>query len=528
MKSRACGRLILVARRRYGKLRMRVRAAQGCTDGCRSKNDGCGLNGTVCLPFSNNSFAFRCPAACVAGGQVLNPRAVGDSIALYQPFVIGGPPADSRNVTYRADSFICPSAVHAGLFEDRLGGCGIVQQIGERDWFAESTRNGISSIGFDAAFPSAYTFLSARTTGCADLRWHLFGVSIPFTVAITLLSTHAGVVLGSCFVGVFFHVALASDPPYQSNPYALVSTAVSRFLPAAFAAWTLYLHVLRPVHAASIFVSGRAAVERAVLFLAGLWFGALNNITFDAVIPIQRLTAHDLQQQPGARGALAIIVVIITAIAVGQVHYLRISGQLPTMLRVYAAFGVGLGLLAAIPGQLLRIHHYILALLLLPGTRTTTRPALLYQGLLLGLFINGIARWGWDGIIQTPAEIAGDQLVYSSIPRFDPVPEVGAGNFTVFWDPPPQNQGWKGVEVLVNDVERYAWTASGLGLNRTGIGANNTGNATSGGEFTWPWNHGDKLYFRLGYYNEDGSGDFTEAGVVERDGQWRPPGNGST
>ena len=62
-------------------------------------------------------------------------------------------------------------------------------------------------------------------------------------------------------------------------------------------------------------------------------------------------------------------------------------------------------ILLVLPGLRLRIHHYILGLVFMPGTAFKVRPSLAYQGLLLGFFINGIARWGFDSIIQTPAAL---------------------------------------------------------------------------------------------------------------------------
>jgi len=389
-----------------------------CTSSFWLKNGGCGLDGEECLPFDNNTLPFRCPANCISSGRVLNPRAVGAELVSYTNFVIGGPsPDDVDNTsigTYRGDSFICVAAIHAGIASDRFGGCGAVSQTGTRNNFPASERNGISSIPFDSTFPSSFTFLKGiSSSSCRDLRWHLFAVSIPFTTVISIVSPSAAVTFFSVFTSFYFHVALASDPPSFLNPYDIVSSALSGFLPAIFVAYVLWRHVLQPIHNSPLLLS--AAIEKSILFLGGLWVGALTNITFDAIIPITRLTARDLNQEPGAKAALSIIIIILACIVVGQIHYLRLSGQLPKMLALYIAMGVGLGFLAAIPGTSLRIHHYILALLLLPGCRVLTRPALFYQGLLLGLFINGIARWGFDAIVQSPGSLIGDGLLFSGL-----------------------------------------------------------------------------------------------------------------
>lgn len=491
----------------------------------RSKNNGCGLNGEGCLPFENSTVAFRCPADCITGSQVLNPRAVGTEVVAYRTFVVGGPTAEEASSkesygTYRADSFVCASAIHAGLITPRFGGCGVLSQIGESANFPSSDRNGISSISFDARFPSSYTFLpGVRSSSCRDLRWHLFAVSIPFTTVLSLVSPSPAIPFFATFAGIFFHVALASDPPYLTNPYDMVSRALSRFLPAIFIAHFLWSYVLRRPHRLA------PNVERTILYLGGLWVGALTNITLDAMIPINRLTGRDLEQQPGAKAALAIIVIILCVLVVGQVHFLRLSGQLPTMLGVYAAIGVGLGLLASIPGTTLRIHHYIIGLLLVPGCRVCTRPALLYQGLLLGLFINGIARWGFAGIVETPGSLQGDGLYFSTVPEFLPAPVAAPGNVTVYWPWMPEAAGAPGssneavgVSVIVNDVERYEWRAAMAG---------NT--SVLEGEYTFSRGGGEKSYLRLAWMLRSGQTlDYTRAGVVEADGEWRAPEEGGS
>lgn len=142
-----------------------------------------------------------------------------------------------------------------------------------------------------------------------------------------------------------------------------------------------------------------AQIEKTILWVGGCWVGALNNYTFNW-IPIQRLTPHDLDQQPGAKAALSIIVIVLVVVAATQIWFFRQEGRLIKYLKLYIMFGIGLIICVILPDLSLRIHHYFLALLLLPGTSMQTRPALFYQGLLVGLFINGIARWDWDPILR--------------------------------------------------------------------------------------------------------------------------------
>lgn len=405
---------------------------------------------------------------------------------------------------YRADSFICGSAIHAGLISNRYGGCGVFSMIGENNNFTSSTNNGISSFGFDAGFPSSFTFLPGISTShCSDLRWGLLAVSVAFTVILSLATTSSLILTASVFTGVFFHVALGSDPPSSSDPYGLVSIALSRFLPASFVVFVLYTHVIS--HTLSLPPS--AQIERTVLWIGGLWVGALTNITIEPHIPINRLTGRDLRQQPGAITALVVLICLLTAMVVFQAHYFRLEGRLPRLLALYAGFGAALGLAAAIPGSSLRIHHYILALLLLPGTKLRTRVSLVCSGLLLGLFINGIARWGFAGIVETPTSLRGDGLYYSGVPTLL-VPEVGVRNATFAWTA-GETSGWEvGVSVMVNDVERF---------RVKGLDGEVTWNRTSSGG-AW-----EKVYVRVGWYGHSIDGDYTKAGVLEEDGTWIEP-----
>ena len=296
---------------------------------------------------------------------------------------------------------------------------------------------------------------------------------------------------------LFFHVGLVSDPPNHSDYASLTSIIIGRFLPAAFVASVIYRYSVRPQQTGLT-----ANIERTILWLGGAWIGALNNYTFN-FIPIQRLTPHDLQVQAGAKLALVLIVLLIFSIAVGQVWYLRLEGLLPRYLAIYSTFVAFLLLCVALPPLNLRIHHYFLAILLLPGTRPQTRPGLLYQGILIGLFINGVARWGFDSIMQTSAVLrGGDGQLNSPLPNIT-TPVSGESNITFSWSRPPHP--YDGVSVLVNDVERHRWYYGE-------------------GDPLHTFNRYEKLereYFRFGYMSGSQTADYTKAGLWEVDGVWR-------
>ncbi|KAL8724695.1 MAG: hypothetical protein Q9166_007806 [cf. Caloplaca sp. 2 TL-2023] len=469
-----------------------------------SGGNGCGLDGNRCRPFDNANLAFRCPANCKAV-HVLTPHAVGTQEINYQPFVIGGPAENDldqpiSNYIYRGDSFLCQAAIHAGVVSNQKGGCGVVKLAGTHTNFTTTTRNGIQSIPFDASFPKSFTFVSGLSSDCInDLRWPLLAVTVIFTTILSLCTASTAIFFPTVFTLLFFHVGLVSDPPTTDSDYAsLSSLIIGRFLPAGFVAAVFYRYTVKPQQR-----DLNAYFERTILWLGGAWVGSLNNYTFN-FIPIQRLTPSDLRAQPGARLALVIIVVLLFSIALGQIYYLRREGRLPKYLGIYAIFITFLIVCVIVPSLNLRIHHYFLALLLLPGTRLQTRPSLLYQGILVGLFINGTARWGFDSILQTTAALRGDGPLNSLLPNITALATT-TSNITFGWALPPLEKGLDGISVLVNDVERHRWYLGEGELEHT---------------FYRP-HKGEKEYFRFAYMSGSSARDFTKAGVWESTGEWR-------
>ncbi|KAK1770665.1 hypothetical protein QBC33DRAFT_466731 [Phialemonium atrogriseum] len=478
----------------------------GCGSTYWVPGNSCGIDGIDCRPFNDTGFAFRCPANC-ASYSVLNPRAVGKQEVIYRPLVVGGPGTEGSDAdpVYRGDSLICGAAIHAGVITDSKGGCGVVSVIGTQSNFVASARHGIRSLAFDSYFPLSFTFESGINCSSRDMRWALLAVSVVFTTGLSLFTTSPALFFFGSFVGIFWNTGLASDQPSHTSIPGLISNLAGKFLPAMFIAWVMYdkMGVRRTLRGLT------AQVEKTVLWLGACWVGALTNYTFD-FIPIQRLTPHDLKQQPGARAALAIIILLLLGIVASQIWFFRHEGRLVRYLKLYVLFGGGLIVCLVLPDLSLRIHHYILALLLLPGTSMQTRPSLLYQGLLMGFFINGIARWGFDPVLQTAFALRGDAQLGSPLPSIlAPAITIGANLSTIIfkWRPPPGPR-YDGISVLVNDVERFR-----------GYFDDDSGPVDN---FTWT-RKGDQdinEYFRFAYMEGSRSDDYTKAGVWNEEGEW--------
>jgi hypothetical membrane protein len=406
---------------------------------------------------------------------------------------------------------VCGAAIHAGIIKNGRGGCGVISLIGERNSYGSANRNGIASVGFDSDFPLSFEFnttapIVSASEKCRDPRWDLLILSTIFTALFGIFTSSAATFFTPIFIITFFQIAMASDPPSYSNYPSLASTTLGRFLPAAFVAALFYRFSVRKT-----LQNCKAHLEKTILWIGGCWVGALGNYTFEQ-IPIQRLTSHDINQQPGAVTALVIIILVLFAVVLYQAWCFRTEGRLPRMLGLYALLGGSLLICLGIPKLSLRIHHYILALLLLPGTSMQTRVSLLCSGLLVGLFINGIARWGFDPVLQTAAALRGDAELGSGIPSI--MAAVSGSNITFTWD--SILRGYEGVSVIVNDVERYRGVHAG-----------------SDGNFTWTRQAESPEYFRFGFINYLPFGsvsysDFTRAGIWWPNGTWSDPAPGRT
>ncbi|KAH9858211.1 hypothetical protein C2E23DRAFT_856051 [Lenzites betulinus] len=470
----------------------------GCTATYWAANDGCGLNGDACGPFDNATFDFRCPAQC--NSVILqNPRTVGDEQVDFVPLIVGG---GDENRTYRGDTFICAAAVQAGLISNSKGGCATLELVGNFTDFLPFSAHGLSSIGFPSVFPLSFRFLPTTSLhSCSDLRNEALAFNILITALIFLVLRPKPIVAYWCLVCIgFWHVTLFSQP--QASPPPL-DVAFQQFLPALFVAyafWRLAFRFTLPAFR-------RAPIEYTVWYLAPYWAGVLTNLTTDK-IPIDRLTASDIKARAGGVTALVIIVIILLVIVINQVRVIRKTGWLPWYLGWYIAGGLVTLVLSQLPGLELRLHHYILAMVLMPGTGFSTRLSAIYQGFLLGMFLNGVAAFGFDSILQTAADLRRDAPLGSDLPSFitnSTNYNVSAPflNQTIFWNALPDGEGWDGFALLVDDVERYVGTALNYSLSALEPGLIH--------------------FFRLAFTSSGSSGDFTMAATLYPNGTWVDP-----
>lgn len=148
----------------------------------------------------------------------------------------------------------------------------------------------------------------------------------------------------------------------------------------------------------------KAPLESCLLYLSGYWVTVLSDLTLDK-LPLYRLLASDIKKRSGALETLVIGLVMVLILTINQLRVIRKTGWLYHYLGWYAVGGLVLLALAFLPGLMLRLHHYIVAMMAIPATAFLTRLSAIYQGFFLGLFLNGTAGFGFASILETPEDV---------------------------------------------------------------------------------------------------------------------------
>lgn len=112
--------------------------------------------------------------------------------------------------------------------------------------------------------------------------------------------------------------------------------------------------------------------------LTFLQVGVLLNLSL-SWIPVDQLTTASINRRPGGLIAVLIIAGIVLLIVLNQLRVIRREGKLLQFIKWYALAGAVMGILCALPGLEFRFHHYIAALVLLPGTAFKTRVSFFFS-----------------------------------------------------------------------------------------------------------------------------------------------------
>ena len=289
-----------------------------------------------------------------------------------------------------------------GYVSESRGGCATVNLVGTFSDFIASSARGIQSVGFPGEFPLSMRFTkSDRYTHCADLHNEATILNVIVSVLLFLvLRPHPLVLFWSLVCLGYWHIALFADP--RSMPPDLEG-AFADFLPMIFVAYAIWRVAYRHcfLHFSEI------PLERALWYLPAYWVGISWKVTFEK-LPLDRLLGSDIKARSGAIATLVVFVVIILACVVNQLRIIRKTGWTFWVVWRYAVAGLVILVLAMLPNLVFRLHHYFAALLLLPLTAFPTRLSLLYQALCLGMFLDGVAKFRFDSILQSPDVVSID------------------------------------------------------------------------------------------------------------------------
>ncbi|KAJ3411242.1 hypothetical protein HDV05_002489 [Chytridiales sp. JEL 0842] len=491
------------------------------------------------------------------------------------PIVVG-------NEIYRADSYLCASAVHAGAFPASTGGCATLQVVGFHSIFPSTSSNGVTSIPFNSTFPLAYKFIPSNATNCVDLEWYILTFNVVMSVIFVIFfgggwgevrrkEVHAVLknekveyneifppsrqarhhlrrkwggpelvywVL-SCLC--YWHISLVSNP---RSPVPPVEDIFADFLPTIFVIYTFwritFRHLLIPMDSMPL--------ERVIWILPLYWVGVMYTDIF-AKLPVDQLTITAISRRPGSIVLIVALFVAVFILGCGQLWTLWRMGVLRKYIVGYSALIIAMLILTPLTGLQLRFHHYIFGMFLLPFCAPPTRLSIMYAWILHGVMLDGIARWGMDSILQTLAAVSRGGAVGTQLPTFGPMKNFNSTvtppfatetvnkTITISWDPIPGdlNDTWFGYQLVVDDVLRYAgpltnYTLTLVGSAYFGETSSNTprlggggGNATLGARYL----SGVPHFFRLAYDGLNGRGDFTKAATLLPGGTgWVPEAAG--
>lgn len=471
-------------------------------------NEKCGIDAAQCTGSrAEGFFAFRCPANCKHDGRTFQKTPIGSTTVERVPLVIGG------DNLYRADSTLCAAALHHGAISNKYGGCAKVRMIGQHNGFNSTLESGIASYAFDSSFVGSFEFVPLdKCKGCTDRRIAVGVVSVLMSMLTGYLFASPWLFLCTqCSIG-FWMLYFGVDPPLKAGTAQLnaeiISTGFQRYMVALWGVFVIY-HIAAKAQLENM----QANLSRAIFWVLPFYVGILENYTF-ALLPIDRLLISDFNSQAGGWITVVILTALIVLGAISQAFALYRAKKLKKMIIIYSAILAVICVLSVIPNETLRVHHYLLGLLFLPGTAIQTTPSLAYQGLCVGLFVSGVARWGPASILETSAHVnrnrdtSGEdlELLEPTINGRD-----GAlGEFLINWT------GSLGqFSLVVNDVEIWK------------------GNKTTFNLTDWVETHVEKpfpskIYVRVARVLKNNQvGGYTHAGVIDTtNNHWTPPVKG--
>jgi hypothetical protein len=273
-----------------------------------------------------------------------------------------------------------------------------VQLIGNHTNFVSSRENGLTSTPFPSIFPLSFR-LSASTElkSCTDLRTEALVYNVLATaILFLLLRPPPRILFWSLFFAGFWHVAMFSQPRRYPPPMA---DYIGTFLPALFVAAALW----RWAWSRTLPAFRSLVIERTIWYLAPFWAGVEYNV-ITSNIPVSRLLASDIANRKGALASVLVVSIVALVFIVLQLRMLWKENAVLRLMAWYLAGGICILISALLLDLQFRLHHYFVAILITSIATPRTRLSAAAQAFALGMFLNGIAAFDFDSILQTSGE----------------------------------------------------------------------------------------------------------------------------
>ncbi|KAI9349534.1 hypothetical protein BDR26DRAFT_852314, partial [Obelidium mucronatum] len=357
---------------------------------------GCGDVGSVnCEPFTQ-SLAVRCPANCL-NQLAWTPIYFAGSAVQYKPYVVGG----AGNL-YRGDSWICGAAIHSGVLSNSEGGCVVANLVPSAgDTYSGSKQNGITTYSFNSTYPASLTFQNIPPGGsgyCTDLGFYAEGLFFPLLLLLPFLNVTRRHFYWCTLVWAYLFWTFVSPDTGKSNRD--IQYSLGSLLPALAVLYVVYSQVSK----VTLPKPSQFPLESA-LWIGCLWIGFHIDLISTYISPLSTLSFDSKMFANASSAALLITILVIVGVLILSFFYMHFK-QDTLFPYIYGYLGFW-GIYASLPkivGLSIHMHHYLTGILLLPPTRIQSRLALTCQGLLLGMTVQGVLKFGFDSPFDTALE----------------------------------------------------------------------------------------------------------------------------
>eukprot|EP00808_Paulinella_micropora_P005630 g32242.t1 len=347
----------------------------------------CGLDGIDCTPFISDVWSpMRCPPYC---GALVRKQSDNK--------LVGSAPH------FRATSPLCLAALERGLYKDGFGGCFAVRPNGmpSEGYYTGSCSaipgiaKEICSTAFESWFPRSFAVEAIASRHCGSIQWALFPLMMFFLWLLVFLHPQRLTLYMSLVVAGYFYVSFIAGLWDITHNYALEWTKACYNLWITIALGYL-MHLTAPQGLPSC-----GPTDSCLLVYVLYVVPTVLALHLDFV-PIMGLPEFNLDANIFSGTASAIFAIIVLVIVFGFVCYFLYHLHKEKLLRryllLYAAIILVIVVIYALASPVFtpHIHHNQFAFLLFPLTCFSTPMGYFCQGLMLGLFVNGMGRYDWS------------------------------------------------------------------------------------------------------------------------------------